>query len=165
MFAMKMVPLFLAMPPNICHLIRNVVLLQMYAIFALYYRFLTDVVKVPQHSVLLHYLGAFDRECPYCHALHWAVEAVRLEEYGDCCQHRKVTVPFLHPLPNDLDILYCSSGCCGKEFHAHIRQYNKVFTFISTGGPGHINGICSRVADYACNLRKFRQHFAAFTCA
>ena len=65
---------------------------------------------------------------------------VRPDEYGECCLHGKVYVLFLpHPL-NNLYMLYCSNDHHGRSFCTHIRQYNKAFTFTSTGGPGHIDG-------------------------
>ena len=95
--------------------------------------------SAPHHSILPHYLSSFDCECSYCHALHWVTKAVRADKYGECCLHGKVSVPLLPPLPNDLYTLYCSNDCCRREFHTHIHQYNKVFAFTLTGGPGHID--------------------------
>ena len=96
--------------------------------------------SAPHRQVLPHYLGSLDHECPYCHALHWVAEAVRPDEYGQCCLHGKVYVPFLPRPPNDLYMLYCSNDRRGRSFRTHIRQYNKAFAFTSTGGPGHIDG-------------------------
>ncbi len=78
--------------------------------------------------------------CKYCHALHWAAEAVEPDEYGDCCLHGKVDVPLLEPLPDDLRTLYCENTTVCKEFRTHIRYYNKAFAFTSTGGSHHLDG-------------------------
>jgi hypothetical protein len=54
------------------------------------------------------------------HALRWAAEVVSVGEYGDCCVHGKVPVPFLHHIPG--------------------RPTRKVFFVLSsTGGPGHVD--------------------------
>ena len=93
-----------------------------------------------EHNVSQHTLGPFDRECPYCHVLHWAAEAVRKNEYGGCCMHGKVQIPLVVPLPSYLYHLYTDNGSDAKEFRSHIRCYNKAFAFTSTGGSFRLDG-------------------------
>ena len=81
-----------------------------------------------------HNLGPMNRECPYCHALHWAAEGDSVNEYGDCCMRGKVDVPYVVPIPDLLYHLYADVDNDAREFRSHIRRYNKAFAFTSTGG-------------------------------
>src|ERR1700761_2721631 len=87
-----------------------------------------------------HSLSPLHHKCRYCRALHWAAEAVSEGEYGDCCNHGKVDLPFVEPLPPALYRLYNGDSYDANEFLTHIRRYNKAFAFTSTGGSFRLDG-------------------------
>ncbi|KAH9042406.1 hypothetical protein EDB84DRAFT_1576635 [Lactarius hengduanensis] len=92
-----------------------------------------------------HYLGRMDSECRFCCALHWVAERrvgspVSNPQYGSCCLRGKVQIDFVARLPDVLYGLYSSDSAQAKEFRLHLRRYNKVFAFTSTGGSGRLDG-------------------------
>ena len=81
----------------------------------------------------------------HCSAYHWFDEhlsssSVMNPHYGSCCLQGKVTINYVAPLPPPLYDLFVRDDGNAVEFHAHIHQYNKVFTFMLSSGPWCLDG-------------------------
>lgn len=72
-------------------------------------------------------LGKMDKECSFCHALHFA------GENPNCCHKGKVTLPPLAPYPQELMQLLTQNTPESCNFRDHIRQYNSSVAFASFG--------------------------------
>lgn len=79
-----------------------------------------------------------DKECPFCHALHWAAERLTKSsnlhpKFGTCCLQGKIELPMLQQLPTELKNLFYGSDVQSKHFLENIRSYNAAFAFVSLG--------------------------------
>lgn len=100
---------------------------------------------VRSSPVAFHYLGKLEHRCHHCQALHWLSERLasssdRNPQFGLCCLRGKVSIDFVARLPTELYEYFTSQDEAPVEFRSHIRQYNKVFAFTSSGGPWRLNG-------------------------
>ena len=83
-------------------------------------------------------LDIMNIHCPFCGALHWLDERVSSSraghpQFGTCCAHGKVKLPFLRVPPAPLYNLYTGDTPQAKEFQANIMQYNAALAFTSLG--------------------------------
>ena len=83
-------------------------------------------------------LDIMNIHCPFCGALHWLDERVSSSraghpQFGTCCAHGKVKLPFLRVPPAPLYNLYTGDTPQAKEFRANIVQYNVALAFTSLG--------------------------------
>ena len=86
----------------------------------------------------IHDLGAMDRECPFCSALHWVDErlkssSIRNPKFGTCCLQGKILLPALQSVPAELYHHLISSESESKTFRKKIRQYNSALAMTSVG--------------------------------
>ena len=101
--------------------------------------------RASSSSKNLHYLGKLEYICSHCHALHWLDEHLknslaRNPQFGSCCLKGKVSVDFVAHLPTELYEYFVGNDEDAVEFRSHIRRYNKVFAFTSSGGPWRLDG-------------------------
>ena len=85
-----------------------------------------------------HVLGAMDRACSFCGALHFLEERLTSSSaasprFGTCCYGGKVALPLLQPPPEPLHTLYTGNTADAKHFRSHARAYNSAFQLASTG--------------------------------
>jgi hypothetical protein len=85
-----------------------------------------------------HDLGSFTITCLSCGALHWLDEHLSSSsktnpKFGICCYSGKISLPFLHPLPQELHHLFTTSDDRGKAFCHHIHNYNNALAMTSVG--------------------------------
>jgi hypothetical protein len=72
--------------------------------------------------VTLHSLGDMNVQCPHCRARFWPREKI------NCCRHGDIVIPELNDVPAVMsDIILCA------HVRQHIRSYNTVMAFASTG--------------------------------
>jgi hypothetical protein len=75
------------------------------------------VTRVP-----LHTLGDMNVQCPHCHARFWPRETI------NCCRHGGIVIPELNDVPAEMSDIILSA-----HVRQHIRSYNTVMAFASTG--------------------------------
>lgn len=85
-----------------------------------------------------HDLGHMEYQCKHCSALHWFGEKLDSSpknnpQFGMCCKHGEVRIPFLQSPPNFLCQLFTSHDDQAREFRANISQYNAALAFTSVG--------------------------------
>ncbi|KAH7869858.1 uncharacterized protein C8R40DRAFT_1058173, partial [Lentinula edodes] len=76
--------------------------------------------------------------CAHCSALHWLDEKTtnslrHCPEFGMCCNHGQVQLPYLQPPPAYLYNLFTSNDGQAKKFRDNIVQYNSALAFTSVG--------------------------------
>ena len=79
-----------------------------------------------------------NKECPYCHALHWDAEkwsdsTANHLKFGTCCQVGKVVLPLLNEPPQPLQDLLSGHDRRSSLFFKLIRRYNAALAFTSMG--------------------------------
>ena len=107
-----------------------------------------------------HYLGAMDKQCTHCGALHWLEEKLQVgmfwhrvilelivslqkslatdAKFGKCCTNGQIDFPARDPLPPFLSwrlegTVDGDGNRVGPDaiFRKHVRQYNNAFQFTS----------------------------------
>ena len=97
------------------------------------------IAQLPYTEPAVHHdCGYVNIECPRCKALHWIDEKVVKSSvinpsFGTCCNHGKIALPLLAPLPPALAPLYINDDACSKNFKENIWAYNQAFAFTSLG--------------------------------
>jgi hypothetical protein len=84
-----------------------------------------------------------DKICPSCNALHWEGKKPKGYHfknfpYGRCCDHSRVQIPHLKPLPSFLESLVGGQDR-SSYFVNNARAYNSLFQLASTWA--HVNEI------------------------
>ena len=69
-----------------------------------------------------HDIGVMTSMCPYCRAKSW------LGEKLSCCLHGVIDLPLHEQVPPALSAIICS-----PHVRQHIRPYNTIMAFASTG--------------------------------
>ncbi len=88
--------------------------------------------------VEIHYLGQMNVECPDCGALHFMSEKLTKSsqinpKFGVCCLQGQIALRPFHPMPHDLENLFCGVSPYSDGFKANIRNYNSALAFTSLG--------------------------------
>ena len=83
--------------------------------------------------------------CKFCFAKHWLDERISClsavdPSFGSCCLQGKVKIDYICALLQLLHDLFFGDGKVDNVFHSNIRRYNKVFTFMSSGGSWWLDG-------------------------
>ena len=83
-------------------------------------------------------LGRMNIPCLFCDALHWLDERVSSSnitspEFGMCCAHGKIRLPFLRVPPQPLRDLFTGDTPQAKDFRCNIVQFNASLAFTSLG--------------------------------
>ena len=86
----------------------------------------------------VHSLEAFNIECPFCKASHWADERLSgsskiRPKFGMCCFQGKIALPPLQEPPIELQGFYNREHLGSANFHKNIRRYNNALAFTSVG--------------------------------
>ncbi|KAH9957372.1 hypothetical protein BC827DRAFT_1138159, partial [Russula dissimulans] len=85
-----------------------------------------------------HHLGELNIQCSSCHTLHWKAEKLSNSSranprFGMCCYQGKISLPSLHPPPQELHQLFIGQDNPEKSFCLHIRNYNSTLAMTSVG--------------------------------
>lgn len=82
-----------------------------------------------------HNLGLMNIQCPYCHALHWKVEAAKQDHgvpiFELCCKKGALQVEETSEIPEYLRALFEREHPLSVDFHKHIRQVNAALAMVS----------------------------------
>ena len=83
-----------------------------------------------------HDMGAMDKQCQFCGALHWECDRLKgtgTRPFGTCCLSGKVDLPVLQDPPEPLKSLLIGTTQRSNQFRQNIREYNSALAFTSVG--------------------------------
>jgi len=89
--------------------------------------YLTARREIEENDVGAHSLGRMNVVCDFCDALFWK------DEHHFCCNHGKLKLDTLPPLPDPINALLIGTNSFSVAFKKNIRAYNSAFAFTSIG--------------------------------